>query len=64
MKSDASSGLNRPNGNDFTALNLTEMIRLARTVVCDQIDARESSIIPPALIKTMKSLTVLCERLR
>ncbi|CAH8846461.1 unnamed protein product [Trichobilharzia szidati] len=65
-KSDASSssGLNRPSGNDFTTLNLTEMIRLARTVVCDQIDASESSIIPPALIKTMKSLTVLCERLR
>ncbi|CAH8495531.1 unnamed protein product [Schistosoma turkestanicum] len=51
------------NENDFNALNLTEMIRLARTIAYDQMDIIDLKI-PLALIKIMKNLTILCERLR
>uniref|UniRef100_A0A095CB71 Protein asunder-like protein n=1 Tax=Schistosoma haematobium TaxID=6185 RepID=A0A095CB71_SCHHA len=60
---DTLNGLNRlSNENDFNSLNLTEMIRLAKTIAYDQTNIVNSTI-PLALIKIMKSLTVLCERL-
>ncbi|CAH8564960.1 unnamed protein product [Schistosoma rodhaini] len=60
---DTFNGLNRlSNENDFNSLNLTEMIRLAKTIAYDQTN-NVNSTIPLALIKIMKSLTVLCERL-
>ncbi|TNN10207.1 Integrator complex subunit 13 [Schistosoma japonicum] len=64
-KTDISNGITSlSNENDFTSLNLTEMIRLAKTLACDQTDTTIDSTIPLALKKTMKSLTILCERLR
>ncbi|VDP76522.1 unnamed protein product [Schistosoma mattheei] len=60
---DTLNGLNRlSNENDFNSLNLTEMIRLAKTIAYDQTNIVNPTI-PLALIKIMKSLTVLCERL-
>ncbi|KAK4471793.1 hypothetical protein MN116_004605 [Schistosoma mekongi] len=64
-KTDISNGITcLSNENEFTSLNLTEMIRLAKTIACDQIDTTIDSTIPLVLKKPMKSLTILCERLR
>ncbi|CAH8522318.1 unnamed protein product [Heterobilharzia americana] len=62
-KSIASNELIRSNGGELSSLNLSEMIRLAKTVACDQTDMIDSTILP-TLTTTMKSLTMLCDRLR